>query len=531
VRGKKKVLPDLDYDETNEELVNRLTVAETRYKHMPDEDRALCPLPAYSLLGQVDDMKDMIKDLGVDLGLAKAINKTFLSLVGGSYWRQMEQGKVRPGTEEADTLLSSVRLGQSTHHSDLCDLSVIFDTLLNQYPGQFKIFSKSMADDQGADPSRSYQVKDNIKRTSMESVDEASTPPTLSKRMHKFARSKRFGLGMAAIILMNALYVLLDEGLRSPSNEDHGAWVFFEVVFTLVFIVEFALKLWDQHVAYFFDGANIFDLVLVLLGTAGCTVMLASRGGDDFGAGEARTVRVTRIFRVLRFLRVFRLLNGSLWKASDAVSAEVLLYMKTITVFTCFIEAHFSSQLGLLRYFGGNGKIDNLDEAELARCILQSQVAVYKAITWIVSAKKRMDKDLLNEMEWANGMLKVTEGLEKFVMDAHENGAINDRATESILHPLHHRISECLKTLEVLDRGHIVKHNTHSGDVPTSGNSSDSMSHARSEARLNAIAESSKSQDVCFATLASESSEKSPRSSQTRECTSSFSVGLPSQVP
>jgi hypothetical protein len=157
---------------------------------------------------------------------------------------------------------------------------------------------------------------------------------------------------------------------------------------------------------------------------------------------------------VLRFLRVFRLFRSSLFKVSDAVSPEVLTYMKTITVFSCFIEAHLSSQVLLIKYFGGNGKIDSIDEAELARCILQSQVEVYKAITVIVSAKKRMDADLLNEMEWAVSMLKVTEGLEKFVMDAHEDGAINDRDTESILHPLHHKISECLKTLEKLDRGH-----------------------------------------------------------------------------
>merc|ERR1712032_443128 len=50
-------------------------------------------------------------------------------------------------------------------------------------------------------------------------------------------------------------------------------------------------------------------------------------------------------------------------------------------------------------------------------------------------------------------MLQVTEGLEHFVMQAHEDGAISGRETDSILHPLRSKISACLKTIGLLDRG------------------------------------------------------------------------------
>merc|ERR1711948_175276 len=131
----------------------------------------------------------------------------------------------------------------------------------------------------------------------------------------------------------------------------------------------------------------------------------------------------------------------------DTLSPEVMAYMRTIKVFSCFIKAHLTSQLLLVKYFGGNGKIDEVEEAELARCILQSQVCVYRAIALTVDAKKRTNKECLLELEWAEKMLQVTEGLESFVMKAHEDGAISGRETDSILHPLRGKMSACLKAI------------------------------------------------------------------------------------
>ena len=37
-------------------------------------------------------------------------------------------------------------------------------------------------------------------------------------------------------------------------------------------------------------------------------------------------------------------------------------------------------QNDLIKFFGGNGKIDLACETELGRCVLQSQVSTYKAI-------------------------------------------------------------------------------------------------------------------------------------------------------
>merc|ERR1712217_580965 len=128
-------------------------------------------------------------------------------------------------------------------------------------------------------------------------------------------------------------------------------------------------------------------------------------------------------------------------------------HMHKVTTYSCFVHAHLTSQVQLVKYFGGNGKIDSDDEAELARCIMQSQIAVYKVLLASFEAKRQLDEQLLWELELAYQRKTITEGLEEFVMMVYRAGAISSREAESILHPLHTQIHQCTNYMHHLDDG------------------------------------------------------------------------------
>merc|ERR1719162_1051981 len=122
-------------------------------------------------------------------------------------------------------------------------------------------------------------------------------------------------------------------------------------------------------------------------------------------------------------------------------------HMKRITTWKSFATAHMKSQVQLVKYFGGNGKIDVAEEAEMARCILQSQAGVYQALMWNLAEKKEMDEVLLKELRGAQRRKAITEGLQNFVTQAHNDGALSGGQAESILHPLQHQIKQCCRKI------------------------------------------------------------------------------------
>merc|ERR1719401_1078336 len=103
----------------------------------------------------------------------------------------------------------------------------------------------------------------------------------------------------------------------------------------------------------------------------------------------ATIIRMLRVFRVLRFLRIFRLFHARRLSADREVSVEVAERMHKINTLLCFARAHLRSEVDCVRYFGGNGKIDDPEtESEIARCILQSQCSVYSALALAVKEQK-----------------------------------------------------------------------------------------------------------------------------------------------
>jgi len=105
------------------------------------------------------------------------------------------------------------------------------------------------------------------------------------------------------------------------------------------------------------------------------------------------------------------------------------------------------AQIDLVKYFGGNGKLDEANESEIARCILQSQVATYRALCMIAATQEEMGQGIYTELENLYRRKHITEGLSQWVLQAHKDGALSATEAHAILHPLNHMVAECVAAL------------------------------------------------------------------------------------
>jgi len=382
-------------------------------------------LPADNLLGKVDGMVELLKKTWIDEGMAKVVNHAFLNIVNYHYLSLIERGDLRPGSVESEILLTSIRASLSPYRTDLVDYKFI------------KAHVKH-ADAMKPELRAPHHSKDLGKVTYSNS----------------FVQSTKFNIVIAVLILVNSLFVGLEEALRDETSEsDSSSWFWFviDVLFTCAFIVEAALKLYHLKCKYFNDSWNCFDFVLVVFGSIGC-VLSALAQSKSFAAMEAKTIRLARVLRTLRFLRIFRLWHAAV-HADKIFSMELARRMKKVQLFTCFVYAHLAAQCDLVKYFGGNGQVDEENEAEIARCILQSQVNVYRAMSELAETQDVVGKafshsgkkqaSMNDEMYMLARRKQITEGFKQFVNEAHEHGAISGKEAHAILHPLFEHISKC----------------------------------------------------------------------------------------
>lgn len=395
----------------------------------------LSELPQPNYMGDVDHLMDLIRPLEtVDVPMARAINKSFLGLVSQNYWNEINLGNLRAGSTETDILLTSIRMAMSPLRGDLVDWVFVRQQVLALGKDEkwWKVAPEeclSRKDLAPGDPSIHTLADDD--------AGEARTG------IHALVKSKGFNLFIGIMISLNGIYVGVDELARKPSNEFSIWWVVFEAVFTVTFLVEFVVKCIAVRCEYFKDNWNRFDFALVVLGVLGLALSCQTAAMRNDSADSARLVRLSRVFRVLRFLRVIRLFHDKM--GADIMPQQVATHMQRIVTLTHFAHAHLNAEQQLTKYYGGNNCIDEADEAELARCVLQSQVLVYRALTMAIQEEEKMDKELILEFKWVRQCKKIVESLEHFVTSAFDDGAISAREAEAIIHPMHHTLATCLR--------------------------------------------------------------------------------------
>jgi len=209
---------------------------------------------------------------------------------------------------------------------------------------------------------------------------------------------------MAVMICLNCIHVAFDDAIRSSENESNVTWILVEGLFRLVFLADFFIKFMIMRLSCFRDGSSVFDFVLIILFFLGLVMELVTRSAvqDNNNSSEARIVRVVRVFRVLRLLWVFRLFFAKFSSTND-VSVDTANRMRKITIINSFTHAHLVSQVLLAKYLGGNGVTDEVDEAMIARCILQSQVYVHAAIARVAKEERLINKTFVDEATWDMG--------------------------------------------------------------------------------------------------------------------------------
>jgi hypothetical protein len=204
------------------------------------------------------------------------------------------------------------------------------------------------------------------------------------------------------------------------------------------------------------------------------------------------------------------------------VSIELSRMLKKITAMSCFIKAHLMAQSDMVKFFGGNGRGTQASEAEIARCVLQSQTATYKALIIASRAQKQMDQEVLHELQTVYQRKCIAEGLSVFVENAVADGAISEKEAHAILHPLNHQIAECMDMLNDRAEGVITTSPSQNEDSKSGG------SGGRSSGRLSRLGQTHmvKSRDSSANSwMLSDASSSAPHS----QGSLTSSVGLPGE--
>jgi NhaP-type Na+/H+ or K+/H+ antiporter len=103
--------------------------------------------------------------------------------------------------------------------------------------------------------------------------------------------------------------------------------------------------------------------------------------------------------------------------------------MRAVQIINAFIQAHQHAQGQIASFFGEDERVDTPEEAAV---ILESQCNVFAA----AAARGRVAKPVLQEMQTASDMLRLSGQYHAFVLSAHESGVLRGKEAELLLEPV-----------------------------------------------------------------------------------------------
>jgi len=220
-----------------------------------------------------------------------------------------------------------------------------------------------------------------------------------------------------------------------------------------VFTIEFFLRLLDMRCGYFKDSWNIFDLVVLLLGLGILVANSISVATSKTIAGSnlsqtARVLRIIRAVRLVRLVKSWEVVRAVI--AGDMASVHTTERIHRLCILLAFIRAHTVAQQQLVRFLGRHGKLDN---AMLARCIIQSQTDVYQAMLVFIYQEVHVDEWLLDEKEACENNIEALSKMEAFVNDARDGGVVSISEAECLKHTVHHYIRMLMDRIEDVCEG------------------------------------------------------------------------------
>lgn len=408
----------------------------------------MIPQESLKMMGNIIDMPvlDMEEDHPLismmttgclNEALLRAMNEGFFACLRSTYYKLMESGDMRPGSDEADVLLNSISLALHASYKDLLDFSFVSPFVVKKY--------RMLQDTQ-----------DNFDDTEkMQSVlpQWARTGSSKKKQKRKtfvlrLVESMPFHILMITAIIINAGFMFIEEEYRTSDNDSNQGWLIAEITFCVIFLIECTLKMAAARLRFFLDLWNNFDLLLVILGIVGVVFSIVALN-LPVDSAQGRVVRVARVFRVMRLIRLFRLvrlmrgLQAIFTQQQEALEAQE--HIKKIQVLTFFVKAHCHVQKEYVKYFGIRGTVDT---PEVARVILQSQVSVFKAISMAVGEEHVLNDVLLEQVNVVRETKVLAEELEKFVMDAYNGGVVSHREADNLLEPVRDHVKACYEEIQ-----------------------------------------------------------------------------------
>ncbi len=142
---------------------------------------------------------------------------------------------------------------------------------------------------------------------------------------------RNFDIALILVILMSVVVVLLDS--LPDSHALHGPfYLHLEWAFTLVFTIEYALRIWcsPNRKSYLLSGFGIVDLLAILptyiafvFPAAGSLLLI-------------RLIRILRIFRILRLLQFYREANVLARSMSNARRKIFVFFSAMLIITTIF---------------------------------------------------------------------------------------------------------------------------------------------------------------------------------------------------
>eukprot|EP00930_Biecheleria_cincta_P004665 TRINITY_DN105589_c0_g1_i1.p1 TRINITY_DN105589_c0_g1~~TRINITY_DN105589_c0_g1_i1.p1 ORF type:complete len:489 (+),score=96.85 TRINITY_DN105589_c0_g1_i1:125-1591(+) len=161
------------------------------------------------------------------------------------------------------------------------------------------------AEDQQDDDEEAY-VDDEV------AIDTTLPAHGWRQKLQRIVRSEYFVLSVAFVIIANAVFMGVE--VDAEKGPDTSAWDAIEIIFSLIFLLELVLRLvaTTPILAFFMDGWNLLDMVIVTISIVDNLIVLAVKGG----AGDLNKLTTLRLLRLARVVRVFRLLRvvDGLWR-------------------------------------------------------------------------------------------------------------------------------------------------------------------------------------------------------------------------
>lgn len=178
----------------------------------------------------------------------------------------------------------------------------------------------------------------------------AQAPPAdaaLRAKVSAFVHSEPFRNAILGVIILNAICLGLDTD-RNLHTSFGALLAGVDMLVTAIFVGEIALKLYADRGAFWKDGWNVFDFIVVAF-----SVMLMGSNS------EISVLRAFRLVRVIRVIRVFRLFGvvpalrrvvDALFKAIPGMSAIIavlaLLFYVAAVITTDLFGSDAPEQFG-----------------------------------------------------------------------------------------------------------------------------------------------------------------------------------------